>query len=62
MKSFNGPSELTPEMVADHEKRTGTDVSRKAAFRSKYLDPNYEVAQGADQKGPHLELGFNKTK
>jgi len=60
MKSFNGEEDLTEELVADHEKRTGTDVKHKAQFRAKYLDPDYKVLEGADQKGPHLEMSFKR--
>jgi len=56
MKSFNDISEVTPELVRDQERRTGTSVERKRQFRAKHLDLSYQVAHGADRKGPGMEL------
>lgn len=58
MKSFNDISEITPEMVRDHEKRTGTNVERKREYRANHLDLTYQIAPGADQKGPGMALLF----
>jgi len=58
MKSFNGPDDVTPELIKDHEKRTGTNVQAKAEYRAKHLDTRYEVVAGADAKGSEFELTF----
>ncbi|KAF8825780.1 hypothetical protein HHX47_DHR6000691 [Lentinula edodes] len=58
MKSFNGPSDVTPQLIREHEERTGTNVKDKAEYRAKHLDTSYKVMEGADAKGPEFQLIF----
>lgn len=58
MKSFISDNDVTQEIIAGHEARTGTSVERKRQYRAQQLDLNYQVAQGADQHGPELEFVF----
>ncbi|KAJ3878318.1 hypothetical protein F5051DRAFT_452382 [Lentinula edodes] len=58
MKSFNGPSDVTPQLIREHEERTGTNVRDKAEHRAKHLDTSYKVMEGADAKGPEFQLIF----
>jgi hypothetical protein len=61
MKAFNSLEKVTPETIADHEQRTGTNVEQKAQYRAQHLDLNYKVAPGADEKGSHLEVVFTEV-
>lgn len=60
MKSFNGPEDVTPELIKGHEERTGTSVQAKAEYRAKHLDTSYEVVEGADRKGSEFQLTFKQ--
>ncbi|KAF5350255.1 hypothetical protein D9758_007858 [Tetrapyrgos nigripes] len=61
MKAFNSDSDVPQDVIADHERRTGTNVKAKADYRAKHLDKSYRPLPGADEKGPHLELVMKGT-
>ncbi|KIK61730.1 hypothetical protein GYMLUDRAFT_243410 [Collybiopsis luxurians FD-317 M1] len=52
MKSFNGPDDVKPEWIKEHEDRVGIKVQDKAEYRAKHLNTSYQVLEGADAKGP----------
>jgi hypothetical protein len=61
MMAFNNDSEVPPDVIEDHERRTGTNVKAKAQYRDKHLDKSYRPLPKADEKGPHLELVLKGT-
>ncbi|KAJ3775967.1 hypothetical protein FB446DRAFT_723038 [Lentinula raphanica] len=60
MKSFNGPDDVSQQLIKEHEERTSTDVGAKAEYRAKHVDTSYQVVKGADAKGPEFELVFKR--
>ncbi|EEB89773.1 hypothetical protein MPER_12096, partial [Moniliophthora perniciosa FA553] len=63
MKSANKPADLSPEVVKEHEQRTGTNVKSKEEYRAKHLDKTYQIVDsGTDEKGSHLELTLKGQK
>jgi hypothetical protein len=58
MKALNSNAELSPDVISGHEARTGTNVQQRKEYRAAHLNLDSKVAEGADQKGPQLELCF----